>query len=104
MHFIQNNWFAENWLWLLLLGTACMAIVAYLNNRLVLLRRSLFSMLGIFMLTMTLSLSGVHTGTLSPGNTMLENMTSEATDVKSPDLISRVFTFMLDAMKDRIAD
>ncbi len=104
MHFIQNNWFADNWLWLLMLGTVGMAVIAYLNNRLVLLRRSLMSLLGIFMLTVTLSFSGVSVGTLSPGNSLMEKMTSETADVKSPDLISKVFTFMLDALKDRIAD
>lgn len=104
MHFIQNSWFAENWLWLLLLGTAGIAIVAYLNNRMVMLRRSLISMLGIFLLTMTLSFTGLHVGSLNPSGNMLEKMSSETTDVKSPDLISGLFTFMLDALKEGIAD
>jgi cell division protein FtsL len=40
MHYIQNNWFVMNWLWMIILCAIGVALVAYINNRTVLLKKS----------------------------------------------------------------
>lgn len=104
MHFLQNSWLASHWTWLLMLIVLGFATVAYMNNRLRLLKKSLVTLSGIFLLTLTLSVSGIDLGFQSHTTTMMEKLTSDTPQIDSPNLLSKVFTFALDILKDKISD
>lgn len=104
MHFLQNSWLASNWTWLLMIVFLGIATVAYMNNRLRLLKKSLIAVSSIFLLTLSLSLGGIDLGLQSQTSTMMEKLTSDTPQMDSPNLLSNVFSFALDILKDKISD
>ena len=104
MHFLQNSWLASNWTWLLMIVFLGIATVAYMNNRLRLLKKSLIAVSSIFLLTLSLSIGGVNLGLQTQTSTMMEKLTSDTPQMESPNLLSKVFSFALDILKDKISD
>ena len=80
------------------------ATVAYMNNRLRLLKKSLIAVSSIFLLTLSLSIGGVNLGLQTQTSTMMEKLTSDTPQMESPNLLSKVFSFALDILKDKISD
>lgn len=103
MHFLENNWLSAHWFWLLPLGAAALAFIAYLNSRAALLRRS---MLGAgFSLALALWLSFSETPSMPAlGHAMPPAMKQPSAEVSTPDFMSRVFTFMFDALREKLND
>lgn len=103
MHFLENNWLSEHWFWLLPLGAAVLAFIAYLNNRAALLRRSMLG--AVFSLVFALCLSFSETPSMpAVGNTLAPSMNKPSSEVSTPDFMSRVFTFMFDALREKLSD
>jgi hypothetical protein len=80
------------------------AVVAYINNRSVLLKKSLVSLLATFSLALVFSFSGPKVNLNPIADNVMEKMTDNNNQVESPSLMTHLFTFMLDIAKDKLSD
>ena len=104
MHYIQNSWFATNWTWMIMICLIGIAVVAYINNRMVLLKKSLIAVVSIFILTLSLSISGLTFGSSSIQDKMLNNIKANSSEVEASGVFSKISAFVLNIIKDKIAD
>jgi hypothetical protein len=104
MHYIQNNWFVMNWLWMIILCAIGVALVAYINNRTVLLKKSLVSLTAILVITLSISFTNVKVNPITLETTIMNSISDNNNQVESSGIFSKAFHLMLDVLKDRIAD
>ena len=104
MHFLQNSWLVNHWHWLLMMMLIGIAVVAYVNNRRILLKKSLVALSSVFILTITLSLPSFNLVSPTHSSPLMEKLSADAPRMESPNLLSKVFSFALDIMKDKIRD
>jgi|688.fasta_scaffold415542_3 amino acid permease len=104
MHYIQNNWFVMNWLWMIILCIVGVALVAYINNRTVLLKKSLVSLTAILVITLSISFTNVKVNPITLETTIMNSISDNNNQVESSGIFSKAFNLMLDVLKDRIAD
>ncbi len=104
MHYIQNSWFTTNWTWMIMICLIGIAVVAYINNRIVLLKKSLVAVVSIFILTISLSISGLTIVSTSIQDKMLNNIKTNSSEVETSGVFSKVSAFVLNVIKDKIAD
>jgi hypothetical protein len=104
MHYIQNNWFVMNWLWMIILCIVGVALVAYINNRTVLLKKSLVSLTTILVITLSISFTNVKVNPITLETTIMNSISDNNNQVESSGIFSKAFNLMLDVLKDRIAD
>jgi hypothetical protein len=103
MHFLENNWLSDHWFWLVPLGAAALAFIAYLNNRAAMLRRSMVSAGLSLVLALGLSFSEAPS-MRAMGNALAPAVQEPSAEVSTPDFMSRVFTFMFDALREKLSD
>lgn len=104
MHFLQNSWLASHWTLMLMVVILGISLIAYMNNRKQLLKKSVVALSSIFILILTLSIGGIDLGIQTHTSSMMNQLTSDTQQVDSPNLLSKVFTFAFDILKDKISD
>jgi hypothetical protein len=104
MHFLQNSWLASHWTWALMLIMLGISMIAYINNRMRLLKKMLAAFTALLLVTLALNLGGIQLGVQTHTTSMMEKLSSDTQDADCPNFLSKVFTFALDILKDKIAD
>lgn len=104
MHFIQNNWIAQNWTFFLCLGLLGMATIGYLHNRAKLMKLSLASALGVAMLTLSLSIHQINVIQSISITEMTQQVQANSPSPEGGSVLSNIFSFGLDMLKEKIND
>jgi hypothetical protein len=104
MHYIQNSWFATNWAWMIMICLLGIAVVAYINNKMGLLKKSLIAVVSVFVLTLSISISDMTIHNSSLKNSMLNSINTNSAEVETSGVFSKVSAFLLNVIKDKIAD
>ncbi len=104
MHYIQNSWFVINGLWIILIMLVALAVIAYMNNRLALLKKMTVSFVSVFILLVTLhiALPSLHTSVDS--TSVFTEKAMEQTQVSSSSIFNSAIDFVLSVLKDKVSD
>lgn len=103
MHYIQNSWFMVNWLWIFLLVSCVGMLVAYMNNRTSLFRKSLLS--GGLILTLIM-FSAIWSSQYKMPTPAVVNASKNSQEVindnPSPSIVSGIANYIVKLVRKRI--
>jgi hypothetical protein len=80
------------------------AVVAYINNKMGLLKKSLIAVVSVFVLTLSISISDMTIHNSSLKDSMLNSINANSAEVETSGVFSKVSAFLLNVIKDKIAD
>lgn len=104
MHFIQNSWFATNWIFLLLFLIGTLAVIAYINNKTKLFKYSVscFSLLFLFILCFFL-LPEIN-NSLSLHKDILPQLGVGDSSEENISAFAKIIEFISQIVKDKLFD
>lgn len=102
MHYIQNDWFTTNWLWVMLFFIGSVMVIAYINNRNSLLKKALVSFVSVFVITLSLAFYSPDFITLNSGKMVMQEVATENIKAESPALFSNVLSFVWSVFSSKI--
>ncbi|MBL7765622.1 MAG: hypothetical protein JNJ58_05990 [Chitinophagaceae bacterium] len=105
MHFIQNIWLAQHWTWLLVIFAGSLAIVAYINNRMGMLKKSLATFIVLLTFSMFISIQESEQNTLNIASTNIEQeLPTQSPTLETPSLFGKMIEFAGNILKDKLED
>jgi cell division protein FtsW (lipid II flippase) len=105
MHYLQNSWFVTNWLWVLCVLAIAVAVIAYINNRKILLKRSMVTICLMFILSVSGTLA--FTGNYSNNSRVIlpvENDGTQLSEQESTSMVQSVFSYIFNIAKERVSE
>ena len=103
MHFIQNTWFASNVMFVLFFCLLCLSAVAYMNNRIRIYKKSMYSAVVVFLLALGVFVNAQqHQQKLSFKS--LGQIQTDKTQVEAPSIFSRIADLVLDIVRHKVSE
>ena len=102
MHYIQNDWFTTNWLWVMLFFIGSVMVVAYINNRNLLLKKALVSFVSVFVITLSVAFYSPNFINLNAGKMAMNEVATQNIKAESPALFSNVLGFVWSIFSSKI--
>lgn len=103
MHFIQNIWLATHGLWVLVFFLGFLALVAYMNNKMKLLRRVTAAIAVTCMLSFSLSFF-TETSSQEVKSGLMSQIQNQEDQISSGSVFSKVYDMVFTILKDKITD
>lgn len=104
MHYIQNSWFMINGMWIILIMLLALAVIAYMNNRLALLKKLTVSFVSVFILLVTLHIALPSLNTSVDTASVFTEKAMEQTQVSSSSIFNSAIDFVLSVLRDKVSD
>lgn len=105
MHFIQNIWLAQHWTWLLVIFAGSLAIVAYINNRMGMLKKSLATFIVLLTFSVFVSIQESEHQSMNIASSSIEQQLPPQTpSIETPSLFGKIIEFAGNILKDKIED
>ena len=104
MHFIQNSWFAHNWIVLFLFICSVVSIVAYMNNRRKLFRLASYTLMLLFAFTATFLLFPAIHQSLSMNQDLLSSIEVGKSTEEKISTFSKIIDFIARILKNKIGN
>ena len=102
MHYIQNDWFTTNWLWVLLFLIGSIVLISYINNRNDLLKKALVSFIIVFIFTLGLGFYSPNFISLNATKISFNEVTPENIKGESPAFFSNFLGAVWDVLSSKI--
>ena len=102
MHFIQNNWFAANWILFLLFIVACLLVVFYIQHRKQLFRYSAIVFFALFVSYFIFFFIPQIQYGLSLQNSILPKMDSDKASEEDLSTLAKFIDFIWSIIKHKL--
>jgi Mn2+/Fe2+ NRAMP family transporter len=105
MHYLQNGWFVTNWIWVISFLVLAVAVVAYINNKGALLKKSLVALSITFVVAVIGSLMFTHSSSILPSsNLQLNAPNTETAQVESGSVFNKLTAYIIGIVSDKVSE
>ncbi len=102
MHYIENDWFTSNWLWVLLFFIGSIVLISYINNSKSLLKKAMVSFVAILIVTLVASFYSPNFISINANKITFSEVGTENMDAKSPALFSNFINVLWNVLSSKI--
>ena len=102
MHYIQNDWFNTNWLWVMLFFIGSIAVIFYINNKSLLLKKALISFSLFFVFTLVLSFYSPNLFSMKGKDLSLTETSIDNYKIESPSVLTNVLNYVISIFSSKI--
>jgi hypothetical protein len=102
MHYIENDWFTSNWLWVLLFFIGSIVLISYINNSTSLLKKAMVSFVAILIITLVTSFYSPNFISINANKITFSEVGTENTDAQSPALFSNFINVLWNVLSSKI--
>lgn len=102
MHYIENDWFTSNWLWVLLFFIGSIVLISYINNSKILLKKAMVSFVAILIITLVTSFYSPNFISINANKITFSEVGTENMDAQSPALFSNFINVLWNVLSSKI--
>ena len=102
MHYIENDWFTSNWLWVLLFFIGSIVLISYINNSKSLLKKAMVSFVAILIITLVTSFYSPNFISINANKITFSEVGTENMDAHSPALFSNFINVLWNVLSSKI--
>ena len=102
MHYIENDWFTSNWLWVLLFFVGSIVLISYINNSKSLLKKAMVSFVAILIITLVTSFYSPNFISINANKITFNEVGTENMDAQSPALFSNFINVLWNVLSSKI--
>lgn len=103
MHYIQNNWFSDNWLLIILIFLGALTLIAYINNKKQMLKKAFITLSVYTGFIITLTCLAPSYGPLRLEKQLLPEFSSSENSIENATVFSQIVKFVLNTIKDKLS-
>jgi len=102
MHYIENDWFTSNWLWILVFFIGSVVLISYINNNKSLLKKATLSFFAVLIVTLAASFYSPNFISINASKITFSEVAAENMDAKSPALFSNFINILWEVLSNKI--